>query len=131
MNTKPSTRKTDTTTARRPRKIAAAQATVTPQSAPSVSTKRRTKSTTAKLLATLPPALEDKSGSKQSRLIALLRSPAGASITQMMTLTDWQAHTIRGTISGTLRKKLGLNVTCTPMEDAKTRLYRIVPTASK
>jgi hypothetical protein len=44
----------------------------------------------------------------------------------MMTLTGWQAHTIRGTISGVLRKKLGLNVTCTPSTDSGARLYRIV-----
>lgn len=47
----------------------------------------------------------------------------------MMTLTGWQAHTVRGTISGVLRKKLGLNVTCVPSTEAGPRLYRIVSPA--
>lgn len=52
------------------------------------------------------------SGSKQSRLIALLRSPSGGTMDQMIQLTGWQPHTVRGAISGALRKKLKLNVTC-------------------
>jgi hypothetical protein len=44
----------------------------------------------------------------------------------MMPLTSWQAHTVRGTISGVLRKKLGLNVTCQAASDSGDRAYRIV-----
>jgi hypothetical protein len=44
----------------------------------------------------------------------------------MMTLTGWQAHTVRGTISGVLRKKLGLTVDCQPSSDSGEHLYRIV-----
>ena len=66
---------------------------------------------------------------KQARLIALLGSAAGASITQMIALTGWQAHTVRGTISGVLRKRLGLNVACAS-GDAGVRVYRIVTTTS-
>lgn len=61
---------------------------------------------------------------KQSQLIALLRSSSGATLAQMMTLTGWQAHTVRGMISGSLRKRLGLNVQW-QLEDA-VRVYRIV-----
>lgn len=64
--------------------------------------------------------------SKQTRLIALLKTTPGATIDQMMALTGWQAHSVRGTISGVLRKKLGLNVTCEPSADSNDRLYRIV-----
>jgi hypothetical protein len=64
--------------------------------------------------------------SKQARLIARLRAKPGATIDQMMTLTGWQAHTVRGTISGVLRKKLGLTVNCDSSTDSGEHLYRIV-----
>jgi hypothetical protein len=66
--------------------------------------------------------------SKQARLITLLGSATGATVTQMMTLTGWQAHTVRGTISGVLRKRLGLNVACAG--EAGARVYRIIATPS-
>lgn len=59
-------------------------------------------------------------GSKQSRLIELLRSPSGGTIEQLTKLTGWQPHTVRGAISGALRKRLRLNVTCIDS------VYRIV-----
>lgn len=71
-----------------------------------------------------PPAAEIP-GTKQSRLIALLRSASGATLPQMTELTGWQPHTVRGTISGVLRKKLGLSVSW-EASDAGVRVYRIV-----
>ena len=41
-----------------------------------------------------------------------------------MKATSWQAHSVRGFISGTLRKKLGLNVVSTKGEDGE-RTYSI------
>lgn len=61
---------------------------------------------------------------KQSQLVTLLRSAAGASMDQMMALTGWQSHTVRGMLSGSLRKRLGLTVQW-QVEDA-VRVYRIV-----
>jgi len=72
-----------------------------------------------------PPVAASSRDSKQARLIALLHTPSGATLVQMMTLTGWQAHTVRGTISGVLRKKLGLHVTCEPATDTNPRRYRI------
>ena len=63
---------------------------------------------------------------KQARLIALLRSPKGATIEQMTQLTGWQAHTVRGSISGVLRKRLGLNVLSAVALQGQARVYRIV-----
>lgn len=74
-----------------------------------------------------PPVLVEPIGSsKQARLISMLRALPGATIEQMTTLTGWQAHTVRGTISGVLRKKLGLNVTCEVRDGSGRSLYRIV-----
>ena len=73
--------------------------------------------------AATPPA---PTGTKQSQLLAMLRSPAGGTIAQMTALTGWQAHTVRGTISGVLRKRLQLNVVLDP----GTRVYRIIEAAS-
>ena len=43
--------------------------------------------------------------SKSDRLIDLLSRPAGATIDAMIKVTDWQAHSVRGFLAGTLKKK--------------------------
>jgi len=63
--------------------------------------------------------------SKQARLISMLKASSGATLEQMMNLTGWQAHTVRGAISGVLRKRLGLNVVCNAA-GSEVRRYRIV-----
>jgi outer membrane biosynthesis protein TonB len=51
-----------------------------------------------------------RAGTKQAKLIELLKHPEGATVEQIAQATGWQHHTIRGAISGALKKKLGLNV---------------------
>ena len=63
-------------------------------------------------------------GTKQAILIEMLRRPNGATIQQMTAKTGWQAHSVRGAISGTLKKKLGLMVTSEKPSDGPRR-YRI------
>lgn len=92
--------------------------------APATSPKRRPAKVNSQIAA--PVIVELAGTSKQARLIAMLRALPGATIEQMMTLTGWQAHTVRGTISGVLRKKLGLNVTCEVRDGSGRSLYRIV-----
>jgi len=60
-------------------------------------------------------------GTKQATLIALLERPAGATIAQMCAKTDWQAHSVRATLTG-LRKR-GIAVTRTKNESGTT-IYR-------
>jgi hypothetical protein len=69
-------------------------------------------------------------GSKQSRLITALQSSTGATIAQLTRLTGWQPHTVRGAISGALRKRLGLKVESVS-QDEGPRVYRIVGTPSQ
>ena len=76
-------------------------------------------------LVTQAPAA--RTGTKQSQLIALLSSSSGTNIEQMTATTGWQSHTVRGTISGVLRKRLGLNVVC--QTEGQQRTYRIVKAA--
>lgn len=74
-----------------------------------------------------PPASTD---SKQTQLVTLLQSPAGGTIEQMTALTGWQAHSVRGVISGALRKRLGLNVVRSAGADGSPSVYRIVGSAA-
>ena len=60
---------------------------------------------------------------KQARAIAMLRKTAGATIAALMAATDWQQHSVRGFLAGTVRKKLGLNLVSEPTD--KGRVYRI------
>jgi hypothetical protein len=62
--------------------------------------------------------------SKLAKLIALLRRAEGASIDRIAKAMDWQHHSVRGTISGALRKKLGLHVV-SERNDKGVRIYRI------
>jgi len=45
---------------------------------------------------------------KHDRIIAMLRTPAGATIASLVTATKWQQHSVRGFLAGVVRKKLGL-----------------------
>jgi Protein of unknown function (DUF3489) len=65
-----------------------------------------------------------RDGSKTAAVLALLRRPDGATLEEIMTATSWQAHTVRGFISGTLGKKLGLAVASVRGED-NVRTYRV------
>ncbi len=54
-----------------------------------------------------------RAGTKQALMIDLLKRPEGATVEQIAEQTGWQHHTIRGAISGTLKKKLGLTIEAT------------------
>jgi hypothetical protein len=64
-----------------------------------------------------------RSDTKRARIIAMLRTPSGATIAAMMIATDWQQHSVRGFLAGIVRRKLGLNLVSEPTDDG--RIYRI------
>ena len=62
--------------------------------------------------------------SKKAAVIDMLRRKGGATLEEIAKATDWQNHTIRGFVSGTLTKKMGLNVESAKNADG-ARYYRI------
>jgi hypothetical protein len=58
-----------------------------------------------------------RQGSKKAQVIELLRRPEGATLAALMEATGWQAHSVRGFISGSLGKKMGLKVTRLKRDD--------------
>jgi hypothetical protein len=49
-------------------------------------------------------------GSKTATVLGLLKRREGATLKELMDATEWQAHSVRGFLSGTLRKKMGLKI---------------------
>jgi hypothetical protein len=62
---------------------------------------------------------------KADSVIALLRRKNGATIDDLMSTTAWQAHSVRGFLSGTIKKRMGLTVTSDKPANGERR-YRIV-----
>ena len=71
-----------------------------------------------------PKLSTPRAGTKQAMLIAMLQRSAGATMEEIVAATGWQAHSARGAMSGTLRKKLGLVVT-SEKDESRGRVYRI------
>ena len=70
-----------------------------------------------------PKGKNAEPGSKQSRVIAMLQSPAGATIAAMMQATGWQQHSVRGFLAGVVRKRLKLKLGSKKVDG--TRVYRV------
>jgi hypothetical protein len=64
-----------------------------------------------------------RAGSKLATLVALLGRKEGATVEEMVPATGWQAHTVRGVMSGALAKKFGLQIGSEKVE-GRGRVYR-------
>ncbi len=65
-----------------------------------------------------------RDSSKQATVIGTLKRPVGATIQQIIEVTNWQAHTVRGTFAGAFKNKRGLSITSTINQGAE-RVYKI------
>ena len=98
---------------------------------PKSKTKAATRSSTRKISKPRPraraapasPKTVTRPATKHARVLSMLRSSGGATITSIMTATDWQQHSVRGFLAGIVRKKLGLNLVSEVTD--KGRIYRI------
>ena len=66
--------------------------------------------------------------SKSETIREFLARPQGATISELTEATGWQAHSLRGYLSGTLKKKLGLTLDSSTGEGG--RRYRLSEAAS-
>ena len=71
----------------------------------------------------LSPKTSVRPGTKHARILAMLRTPAGATIAAIMMATEWQQHSVRGFLAGVVRKKLGLSLVSESTDNG--RVYRI------
>ena len=73
-----------------------------------------------------PPKTEAgaRQGSKTEKILELLKRAGGATTKELIKATGWQPHSVRGFLSGTVGKKMGLAVTSTKGEDGE-RSYSV------
>jgi hypothetical protein len=71
-----------------------------------------------------PRKSKPRGNTKQAEMIALLQRAKGATLDELVAATGWQAHTVRGAMSGALKKRLGLTIASEKVE-TRGRVYRI------
>jgi Protein of unknown function (DUF3489) len=67
-----------------------------------------------------------RAGTKTAKILALLQRPKGAGIKELLKITGWQPHSVRGFISGVVVRKMGLRVASTKAESGERR-YAVKP----
>jgi hypothetical protein len=92
-------------------------------------TKRRAPTATTPKAAKKPkaptkPSAAVRRGTKTAKILALLRRPTGASLPELRKATGWQPHSVRGFLSGAVKKKMGLHIDSVARDDGD-RAYRV------
>ena len=67
------------------------------------------------------PTAGSRKGSKTSKVLELLKRSQGATLPELMKATGWQPHSVRGFLSGTVGKKMGLSVASVKDEGGQRR----------
>jgi hypothetical protein len=73
------------------------------------------------------PKTRSAKATKADKLLKLLKSKRGATIEQLQAASGWQAHSVRGFLSGTVRKRMGLALD-SEADSRGVRRYRIAET---
>ena len=101
---------------------------VTPATVPGKKSSRSVVSKSEQVATAKTPVKAEESTveriTKQERMLNLLSRPEGASIEEMMQATEWQQHSVRGFLAGTVKKKLGFSLSSLK-PDGGVRRYRI------
>ncbi len=69
-------------------------------------------------------ATSARRGSKTAKILDLLKRPGGVTLQELIQATGWQPHSVRGFLSGTVGKKMGIHVESFQGDDQQ-RAYRI------
>ena len=88
---------------------------------------KRKKTTARKSAGT--KAVSTKPHTKQDQLLALLRRAEGVTIDQAAKALAWQPDSVRGIISGVLKKRLGLTITSEKGDGG--RVYHVADPATR